>query len=225
MNKHQKGQQFQPFDALKGFKEALKKQEQQKIEKPILSEDQENKINEMLLNLKIQDKIELRYYDNNQILNILNILQTEYSNKMSNYYLVMKNLIYSIMILSSRQVSSKEVRMVSPTELIKDYVSLHYSEHNILDQISETSYYSKQYLSSRFKSDTGLTFKSYLQQVRCGAAEHLMNCTNMSIPEISEAVGYNDIKYFQNIFKKHNGVSPKQLKMHFNKINNRKNES
>lgn len=137
----------------------------------------------------------------------------------------MKNLIYSIMILSSRQVSSKEVRMVSPTELIKDYVSLHYSEHNILDQISETSYYSKQYLSSRFKSDTGLTFKSYLQQVRCGAAEHLMNCTNMSIPEISEAVGYNDIKYFQNIFKKHNGVSPKQLKMHFNKINNRKNES
>lgn len=163
--------------------------------------------------------------DNNQILNILNILQTEYSNKMSNYYLVMKNLIYSIMILSSRQVSSKEVRMVSPTELIKDYVSLHYSEHNILDQISETSYYSKQYLSSRFKSDTGLTFKSYLQQVMCGAAEHLMNCTNMSIPEISEAVGYNDIKYFQNIFKKHNGVSPKQLKMHFNKINNRKNES
>lgn len=163
--------------------------------------------------------------DNNQILNILNILQTEYSNKMSNYYLIMKNLIYSIIILSSRQVSSKEVRMVSPTELIKDYVSLHYAEHNILDQISETSYYSKQYLSSRFKSDTGLTFKSYLQQVRCGAAEHLMNCTNMSIPEISEAVGYNDIKYFQNIFKKHNGVSPKQLKMYFNKINNRKNES
>ncbi len=76
MNKHQKGQQFQPFDALKGFKEALKKQEQQKIEKPILSEDQENKINEMLLNLKIQDKIELRYYDNNQILTLCGVVQS-----------------------------------------------------------------------------------------------------------------------------------------------------
>ena len=162
--------------------------------------------------------------DNNQILNILNILQTEYSNKMANYYLIMKNLIYSIIILSSRQVSSKKVRMVSPTELIKDYVSLHYAEHNIFDKISETSYYSKQYLSSRFKSDTGIPFKTYLQQVRCSAAEHLINCTNMSIPEISEAVGYNDIKYFQCIFKKHTGVSPKQMKVHFDQINNRAKE-
>lgn len=162
--------------------------------------------------------------DNNQILNILNILKTEYSNKMANYYLIMKNLIYSILILSSRQVSSKKIQIVSPTELIKDYVSLHFAEHNILDRLSETSYYSKQYLSSRFKSDTGIPFKSYLQQVRCGAAEHLINCTNMSIPEISEAVGYNDIKYFQNIFKKHRGISPKQLKVHFDQINDRTKE-
>lgn len=41
--------------------------------------------------------------DNNQILNILNILQTEYSNKMSNYYLVMKkfDIQYHDFILTS----------------------------------------------------------------------------------------------------------------------------
>ena len=122
---------------------------------------------------------------------------------------------------SIRQVSSKEIQNIDPVTMIKDYVSLHYTENNILNQLSTMSYYSPQYLSARFKTDTGETFKSYLQRVRCDVAEQLMNSTNMTVLEVSEAIGYKDVKYFQELFKKHKNVTPKKLKAYFDKIHNR----
>ena len=71
-----------------------------------------------------------------------------------------------------------------------------------------------------FKADTGETFKSYLQRVRCDVAEQLLNSTNMTVLEVSEAIGYKDVKYFQEVFKKYKNVTPKKLKAHFDKIHN-----
>ena len=179
-----------------------------------------------LLNIDINKIIDspARYIfhdSNNYILNMLYVMQQEYSNKMSNYFQIMKNLLNSIIMSSIRQVSSEEMQNTNPTTMIKDYVSLHYAENDILSQLSKISYYSAQYLSSRFKADTGETIKSYLQRVRCDVAEQLMNSTNMTVIEISEAVGYKDVKYFQEVFKKHKHVTPKKIKAHFDKIYNR----
>lgn len=170
----------------------------------------------------IEDPEHYIYHDdNNYILNLLSIMYSEYQKKMTNYYLILKNLLSSIIMSSVRQVSSKEIKAVNTTEMVKDYVSLHYAESNILNRISEISFYSTQYLSTKFKADTGETFKTYLQKVRCDAAVQLITCTNMTIPEISEAVGYTDVKYFQEIFKKYNNVTPRKLKSHFDNLYNR----
>ena len=156
------------------------------------------------------------------ILNMLLNIRHEYDTKMANYFLVMKNLLYSIIISSVRQIYASDFQVAGPTTIIKDYVSLHYPENDILNHISAISHYSAQYLSSRFKADTGETFKSYLQRIRCNVAEQLMTSANMSINDIAESVGYKDIKYFQEIFKKHKNITPKKLKTHFDRIYNRK---
>lgn len=161
----------------------------------------------------------------NYIFNLLSVMYSEYQKKMTNYYLIMKNLLSSIIIASIRQVSSNEIKAVNATEMVKDYVSLHYAENNILNKISEISFYSTQYLSAKFKADTGENFKTYLQKVRCYAAEQLISCTNMTIPEISEAVGYTDVKYFQEMFKKHKNVTPKQLRLYYDKLNNKSKDN
>lgn len=156
--------------------------------------------------------------DNSYILNILSAIQYEYTHKMTNYMLIMKQLLNSIIIASVRKVSSNAIQVINLTLFIKDYTSIHYAEDNILNQISNILHYSTQYLSSRFKADTGETFKSYLQHTRCAAAVQLMTYTNMSISEISMAVGYKDVKYFTEIFKKYEKITPKKLKTHFNSI-------
>ncbi len=64
---HKKGKQYQPFDALKGFKEELKKQEIIKQDKPILSIDQQEEINQILTSLQLNDFISICFFYQNQI--------------------------------------------------------------------------------------------------------------------------------------------------------------
>ncbi|MBE7055799.1 MAG: AraC family transcriptional regulator [Ruminococcaceae bacterium] len=42
--------------------------------------------------------------------------------------------------------------------------------------------------------------------------------TDLSIEEISHAVGISDTSYFSRIFKKHCGVTPTQYRAEFNRI-------
>lgn len=58
-----RAKQFMPFDALKGFREAIKYKER-KVENRIdIDEDKVNNINRILLKLKIGLRIELTYYE------------------------------------------------------------------------------------------------------------------------------------------------------------------
>lgn len=58
---------FSPFDALEGFKNRIKQEEVTLEEKPILSEDQIDSLNEVLISLKVGDYIELTYFKNKKI--------------------------------------------------------------------------------------------------------------------------------------------------------------
>ena len=56
--------QFMPFDALKGFREALKEKEIEHEERVELSEEKQEEINEILISSKRGDNIKVTYYDN-----------------------------------------------------------------------------------------------------------------------------------------------------------------
>ena len=89
MKNYQKGKQFQPFEALKGFKEEIKKQELEITDKPTLSVDQEEDINSLLLQLNINDLIYLLYYNQNHFIEIkgkVNKINAQY------HYLIVNNL-------------------------------------------------------------------------------------------------------------------------------------
>ncbi len=162
--------------------------------------------------------------DNDYVLHMLSAIQYEYTHKMTNYMLIIKQLLNSVIIASVRKVSAETMQVINSTTFIKDYTSIHYAEDGILNRISQLLHYSTQHLSARFKTDTGETFKHFLQRTRCNAAVQLMTYTNMTIAEISVAVGYRDVKYFTEIFKKYENVTPKKLKMHFSSIYKHKAE-
>lgn len=47
-----------------------------------------------------------------------------------------------------------------------------------------------------------------MTELRIGKARELLKTTDMSLSEISEAVGFNDYFYFIKKFKKETGVTP-----------------
>ena len=63
MTNKERAKIFAPFDALKGFKEALKEEEIIKIPKVTLSEDQENQLDNILKTLENGMMIEVVYYN------------------------------------------------------------------------------------------------------------------------------------------------------------------
>jgi YesN/AraC family two-component response regulator len=72
------------------------------------------------------------------------------------------------------------------------------SEHNV----------SLAYFSRLFKDEVGVTFSDFLIRVRIEKAKELLAAQDLRISDISLLVGYDDPKYFGQIFRKVAGESP-----------------
>ncbi|MEX1031541.1 MAG: AraC family transcriptional regulator [Paenibacillaceae bacterium] len=63
-----------------------------------------------------------------------------------------------------------------------------------------------------FKSYTGMTFIDYQQQLRIQEANRLIRTTDRNINDIANTVGYQDMKFFNRIYKKKTGVTPREYR-------------
>ncbi|PHM39505.1 two-component response regulator [Xenorhabdus mauleonii] len=72
-------------------------------------------------------------------------------------------------------------------------------------------------MKRRFKIATGKTPIQYIQQIRMSQAKHWLEKSQKTIEEISHEVGYEDTRYFRELFKRCNGLTPKEYrqKYHF----------
>lgn len=67
----------------------------------------------------------------------------------------------------------------------------------------------------RFKQATGDSPLMYLQKLRVAAAKRLLESDHRTVQEISDAVGYQDVAFFRNLFQRHTGVSPSAYRQRF----------
>lgn len=68
---------------------------------------------------------------------------------------------------------------------------------------------SERHFHRLFAQETGVTFNRYLQNVRIERGCELLRSTRMTLPEIAEAVGYQDKGYFVKLFKQKMGRTPR----------------
>lgn len=68
------------------------------------------------------------------------------------------------------------------------------------------------------KEELGLTFSAYLNKLRLSEAARLLSEKNeCSIAEIAYSVGYNNVSYFNRLFKREYGCTPKAFKAIYRK--------
>lgn len=97
---------------------------------------------------------------------------------------------------------SKEVLQVA------NYILSHFSESLTLEDAVQLVGRSKNYFSSVFKKEMGMSFVDYINHVRINEARRLLETTDALTYEIADKVGFSDYKYFSLVFKKAVGVSP-----------------
>lgn len=95
-------------------------------------------------------------------------------------------------------------------KLIKKAVTLMEEEYDkaSLLYVADKVFITPAYLSSLFKSKMGITFIEHLTRIRIANAKKLLKQTHLKNYEVAERVGYNDSRYFSQIFKKMVGLSP-----------------
>ncbi|WP_219835416.1 helix-turn-helix domain-containing protein [Paenibacillus sp. R14(2021)] len=81
-----------------------------------------------------------------------------------------------------------------------------------LQSAAQKVYMTPTYLSLLFKLNTGKTFIDHLTEIRIDKAKELLGSTHYKNYEVAEQVGYQDPRYFSQIFKKKVGLSPTQYR-------------
>lgn len=68
------------------------------------------------------------------------------------------------------------------------------------------------YFSKLFKQQTGINFTDYITTVKMNEGSRLLKKTSLRVSEIADRLGYADLAYFSNTFKKAFGVTPSEYR-------------
>ena len=119
-----------------------------------------------------------------------------------------------ILILTLRMLI-KPQRPVSDSAIIGEvihFVDKHYREPLTLQTFCEQKHYNVSYISRRFKQDTGMSFREYVQKVRMERCCELLAGSDTPVSEIARSVGYEDVQFFNTVFKKLLHMTPREYR-------------
>lgn len=96
------------------------------------------------------------------------------------------------------------------------FIDEKYAENIGLNELAMLVNMNPAYLSILFRDEVGVTYVKYLTDLRIKKAKELLD-EGMKVTEVSEKVGYYNYRYFCEIFKKHQGMTPNEYKGHVRK--------
>jgi AraC-like DNA-binding protein len=93
-----------------------------------------------------------------------------------------------------------------------DYLLKHFDRHVTLAELSELSGYSESHFCHRFKVITGYTPFTFLNRIRVIKASERLIVSEDKITKIATDCGFDNISYFNRVFREQMGMPPKQYR-------------
>lgn len=99
-----------------------------------------------------------------------------------------------------------------PVATVAAYIQDHFAGPLSLAELSALVGWSPAYLSRVFKAQTGESPVDYINRVRIRRACQAMDTSRLPLLEISMAVGYNSLSFFNRTFRRIHGMSPREYR-------------
>jgi two-component system response regulator YesN len=91
---------------------------------------------------------------------------------------------------------------------LKVYIKENLYQEVTREELASHVYLNPAYLSRLFRKETGLSLSDYILQERMNKAADMLLCTDKTISEIADSLGYDNFSYFARLFKKFHGTTP-----------------
>ncbi|MBQ8689582.1 MAG: helix-turn-helix domain-containing protein [Clostridia bacterium] len=111
-------------------------------------------------------------------------------------------------IISRLSLSVAETRYSDEALRLKNYLDSSLDRLVSTKELSRVIFRSQDYCQKLFKRELGVTPYAYQLERKMQIAKSLLADTQMSVGEIAQKLGYNDIHYFSNLFQKKCGCRP-----------------
>lgn len=95
---------------------------------------------------------------------------------------------------------------------IQKYLEDHFREDISISELAARYYISPNYLSRRFKQQTGYSPKQYLVNIRLARAKALLLETGAPVSAIAVQCGFQDVSNFIRLFREREGVTPNKFR-------------
>ncbi len=119
-------------------------------------------------------------------------------------------------VTKKRQYSNNEDTILSHAA---EYVRQHFTNHIAARELAEFCHCSESYLSHIFKRRLNVNINTYINKVRVEASKTFLIESDSPVNEIAYNVGFNDPNYYSRVFRQLVGISPKEYKKRFKKVN------
>ncbi|MCR8660222.1 AraC family transcriptional regulator [Paenibacillus endoradicis] len=140
----------------------------------------------------------------------------EFTNRSLGYELVCKALMLQILAhllrtQITRQLADKSIHTIAIKKLM-DAIQADPSASWNNKALAEIMCLNEDHMAKLFKKVARMTPGEYVSSIRHHHARRLLRETHLSIEAIGGNIGYDDPHYFSRIFRKHEGISPKQYR-------------
>lgn len=97
---------------------------------------------------------------------------------------------------------------------IVKYTEEHFSEPMSISDMAELTGYSEAHFMRFFKAYMGRTFTAWLNDYRLSMAARLLGLAQDSVLEIAQQSGFGNLSYFNRLFRKKYGMTPREFRRH-----------
>ena len=129
-----------------------------------------------------------------------------------------RGLSMFLLQICNRNIDTNYVNCKPIVNRIIDWIDSNYSTAFTVRDIAAEFGYQPKYISTIFKQNIGISITSYVNFVRIKASKILLANYDVSIKDIAFSCGYADERYFIRVFKDREGITPKNFRLNFNRV-------
>lgn len=139
------------------------------------------------------------------------------------YQLFIKSQLFMLFFILFNKCSLKEPpkkndKSLEKMKLILKYIENHYMNKITIETIANEAGLSQSHFMKYFKNTMGATFIDYLNEYRLTMASRLLVSSDSSILDIAAEAGFENLSYFNRVFKKRFDQTPSAYRNKFSNI-------